>query len=127
MQAYLWVGAGGALGAMGRYGTGVLIGHYLRTEFPLATFAVNVIGSLLMGVLIGVLARTTPEWQSEARLFVAVGMFGGFTTFSSFSLDAVTLIERGEGALAATYILLSVLVSIAALFAGLYLVRSVPV
>src|SRR5690606_7911733 len=96
MQPFLLVALGGAIGASARYGASVAVGHLWRTSFPFATLLVNVVGSLAMGLLVGWLARTLPAWQNEARLFVAVGILGGFTTFSAFSLDIVTLFERGE-------------------------------
>lgn len=123
MQAYLLVGAGGALGAMGRYGISVLIGHFWRTSFPLATLVINVLGSLAMGLLVGFLAKHLPPGQNEIRLFVAVGVLGGFTTFSAFSLDAITLIERGQWGQSIVYALLSVIVSVVALFLGLLVMR----
>jgi CrcB protein len=123
MQAFLLVGAGGAIGAMGRYGFGVMLGRVWHGGFPLATLGVNVIGSLIMGLLVGLLARYTPEWQAEARAFAAVGILGGFTTFSAFSLDAITLIERGQLMAALGYILVSVIASILAVYIGLMLVR----
>lgn len=123
MQAFLLVGAGGALGAMGRYGIGVLIGKMTSSNFPLATIIINIIGSLLMGVFIGLLARYLPEWQAQARLFVAIGLLGGFTTFSAFSLDVISLVERGQMVHAISYILFSVILSILALFLGLILTR----
>jgi CrcB protein len=123
MNSFLVVGAGGAIGAMGRYGIGVLIGKYWNSNFPYSTIFVNIIGSLLMGVLIGLLAHYTPAWQGGARLFVAVGLLGGFTTFSAFSLDFIYLLERGQTGLALTYAFSSVVFSIGALFIGLLLVR----
>ena len=123
MYPYLLVALGGALGSVTRYGSGVFIGQVWRSSFPLATMLINIVGSLAMGLLIGVLARTTPTWQEDARLFVAVGVLGGFTTFSAFSLDAIALFERGEVGQALIYVLLSVVVSIVALFAGLLLMR----
>ena len=123
MQAYLLVGAGGAVGAMGRYGLSVLVGHFWRTPFPVATLMINILGSLAMGLLVGLLAKTLPPWQNEARLFVAVGLLGGFTTFSAFSLDAIALIERGQWGHSIIYALLSVLISVVALFLGLLVVR----
>jgi len=123
VQAFLLVGVGGALGSMGRYGLSVLIGRLWTTSFPLATLVINIIGSCAMGVLVGTLARLTPEWGPEARLFVAVGILGGFTTFSAFSLDVITLLERGEMASALTYALLSVVVSVLALYLGLLITR----
>ena len=122
MQAYLLVGIGGALGALARFGAQNWIGA-LANGFPVATFLVNIAGSIAMGVLIGVLAKFTPQYQNEIRLFVAVGIFGGFTTFSSFSLDAITLIERGDVMLAGIYIVGSVLLSLAGLWMGMLAMR----
>lgn len=125
MQAILLVGAGGALGAVARYGTGVLFGRLGITGFPWTTMTANVTGSFAMGLLIGWLALSGSESQNELRLFLAVGVLGGFTTFSSFSLDAITLFERGEWLPAAAYVLISVAVSLVALMAGLAIMRSV--
>lgn len=118
-MTYLLVGAGGAIGAMLRYFVSTLV----PAAFPYATIVVNIAGSLAMGLLIGILARTLPPMQEEVRLFLAVGILGGFTTFSAFSLDAVTLWERGDISGAALYVTISVVVSILALFAGLIVTR----
>lgn len=119
MQAFLLVGLGGAIGAMARYGVGRLVGV---GGFPLATLAVNVSGGLLMGVLVGVLAARAggAEW---VRLLLGVGVLGGFTTFSAFSLELVTMLERGALAVALGYVLASVLLSVSALGLGLLLAR----
>lgn len=122
MNSYLLVGIGGALGAIARFGAQSWVGN-LPNGFPTATFLINIFGSAAMGVLIGVLAKTTPQYQNEIRLFVAVGLFGGFTTFSSFSLDAITLVERGDIMLAALYIVGSVLLSLAGLWMGMLAMR----
>ncbi|HQZ13728.1 MAG TPA: fluoride efflux transporter CrcB [Devosia sp.] len=124
MQAYLLVGIGGAIGAMARYGAGVLVGHLWRQPFPLATLLINVVGSLAMGLLVGWFVRVLPPSQNEIRLFVAVGILGGFTTFSSFSLDAIALFERGDFWQAAVYIGVSVVASILALWIGLVMMRT---
>ncbi|MBL8592175.1 MAG: hypothetical protein ABS35_11335 [Kaistia sp. SCN 65-12] len=124
MQAYLLVGIGGALGALARFGAQNWIGS-LPNGFPVSTLLINIVGSIAMGVLIGALAKFTPQYQNEIRLFVAVGIFGGFTTFSSFSLDAITLIERGDILLAAVYIVGSVLLSLAGLWMGMLAMRVV--
>jgi len=123
MNPYLLVAVGGALGSMARYGTGVLMGKAWSSSFPLGTMLINIAGSLAMGLFIGYLVRTTPSWQADARLFVAVGVFGGFTTFSSFSLDAISMLERGEIGPALLYVLVSVIVGFATLYGGLVLVR----
>jgi CrcB protein len=116
---YLLVGLGGAIGAMLRY----FVSSLFSVTFPLATMVINIAGSLAMGLLVGVLARTLPPGQVEIRLFLATGVLGGFTTFSAFSLDAVTLWERGDLVGASLYVVLSVALSIAALAAGLLLTR----
>ena len=123
MNPYLLVALGGALGSVARYGAGVLVGKAWGSTFPLGTMLINIAGSLAMGLFIGYLARTTPSWQADARLFVAVGVFGGFTTFSSFSLDAIAMLERGELAQTGAYVIGSVLIGLAALYGGLVLMR----
>lgn len=123
MQGFLLVGLGGAVGSMARYGLGTAIARLWPTSFPLAVLVTNVLGSVAMGMFIGIMTRLLPDWQEQARLFVAVGILGGFTTFSTFSLDTVFLIERGEFANAALYIALSVVVCVAGLYLGLLVTR----
>ncbi len=118
----LQIALGGALGASARYLTGVAAARVLGKGFPWGTLIVNIAGSFLMGVLVVVLAHYS---ANRFAPLLMTGVLGGFTTFSAFSLDAVTLYERGELTLAAGYIAVSVIVSIAALFAGLLLARSV--
>ncbi len=122
MPAILYVMLGGAMGAGGRHLVGRTAFALFGPGLPVGTLFVNVSGGLLMGVLAGVLARHS---VGEAwRLFLGIGVLGGFTTFSSFSLEMVTLIERGAIATAAGYALMSVVGAVAALFGGLYLVRA---
>ena len=123
MLAMALVGGGGAAGALLRYGVSAATGRFWPAAFPLATLLINICGSLLMGLLAGALARWLPPWQSEARLLLGTGVLGGFTTFSAFSLDAVTLIERGEIGEAALYVGASVVGSLLALYLGLMVVR----
>ena len=125
MFPFLLVGLGGAVGSMARFGVGSLVGRLLPMNFPLATLIVNIVGSVAMGLFVGVMARLLPAWQEEARLFVAVGVLGGFTTFSSFSLDTIALVERGELLQAGLYVLLSVVVCLIGLYLGLLLTRGV--
>ena len=125
MQGFLLVGAGGALGAVARYACGALIGRWLPMNFPLPTLLINIIGSILMGVFIGLLGRFMPVQQAELRLFVAVGVLGGFTTFSSFSLDTIVLIERGALLQAGLYVLMSVVLCVIGLYLGLLMTRGV--
>jgi CrcB protein len=126
MLPYLLVALGGAIGSVLRYGAGVAVGSAWRDPFPLGTLLINVVGSLVMGLFIGLMARLLPAWQNEARLFFAVGVLGGFTTFSSFSLDAIGMIERGDLWPATLYVLLSVGVAIPALYIGLAIMRGSP-
>lgn len=126
MQAYLLVAVGAGIGGVARYGLSSLIGRVWAGSFPLATLTVNILGAVLMGLLIGALARFMPPWQSEARLFAAVGILGGFTTFSSFSLETIVLIERGELPLAILYVALSVVVCVIGLYLGLLITRGSP-
>ena len=116
----LLVALGGGIGAWLRFAAGRLIG---LSAFPVATLSVNLIGSLAMGLLAGWLARHGQGGESW-RLLLGVGLLGGFTTFSAFSLELVNLIQRGEGSMAALYAGVSVLGGIAGLFAGLALART---
>jgi len=121
MSPLFLVMLGGALGSGARYWTGRQMLDAFGPDFPYGTLTVNWVGGLLMGLLAGVLARTggTEGW----RLFIGVGILGGFTTFSSFSLDTITLIERGQITVAIGYVALSLLGSLAALWAGLSITR----
>ena len=125
MYSFLLVGAGGAIGAMARYGFASLVGRAWPMSFPLATLLINIIGSVAMGLLVGLMARFLPPWQEDARLFIAVGILGGFTTFSAFSLDTIVLVERGEWFSAGAYVLLSVVLCLIGLYLGLLVTRGV--
>ncbi len=125
MYPYLLVAVGGAIGSVLRYGTGVVVGSVWRDPFPLGTLMINIVGSLVMGLFVGLMSRLLPPWQNDARLFFAVGVLGGFTTFSSFSLDAIAMIERGDLLQATLYVVLSVTIAIPALYLGLVLMRGV--
>lgn len=115
---------GGAIGAGARHLTGRATLAAFGIGFPYGTLAVNLIGGFAMGLLVGVLARLSVPGENW-RLFLSVGVLGGYTTFSSFSLDVANMIQRGDLGVAAFYILISVLGSIVALFAGLATVRVV--
>lgn len=124
MTRLLIVAAGGALGAVARYGVGVwTLRLFPTTQWPWATLAVNVVGGLLMGLLAGWLAFRGGAHSESLRLFAAVGVLGGFTTFSAFSLEAALMIERRQLAMAGGYVAASVVLSIAALFIGLMVAR----
>jgi CrcB protein len=97
MRLWLAVGAGGALGAMARHGLNHLVHQrWLASVFPIGIFVVNVTGSFLIGVIAGALASGRWSLGLEARTFLVVGVLGGFTTFSSFSLDTLTLLKDGH-------------------------------
>jgi CrcB protein len=121
MTAVLQVALGGAIGAVLRYLTGIgivrLFGH---TPLPLGVLTVNILGSLAMGLFITLAAQ---RGLTHLAPLVATGILGGFTTFSAFSLEAVTLYERGALGLAAVYVIANVTLSIAALFAGMAIAR----
>ena len=122
-MGFLIVFIGGGLGAAMRHGFNLLLARTLGTAFPYATLFENVSGSLVMGLLVATFAFRSgipQHWQ----LFLTTGILGGYTTFSTFSLDTALLYERGEIGLAAFYVLLSVALSVGGLFAGLTLVRS---
>lgn len=119
----LQVALGGAIGASLRYSVGLgivrLVGH---GTFPVAIIAVNVIGSFLMGVFVVAAAQ---RGLTHLSPFLMTGLLGGFTTFSAFSLEAVTLYERGDLGGAVLYVVMSVVFSLLGLFAGLFIARGV--
>ena len=119
---YLLVFLGGGLGSVLRHTVNVICPRFLGAHFPYHTFLINITGSTVMGLIAGYLAFKGDAAQSW-RLFVMTGILGGYTTFSAFSLDTAVLYERGEIALAALYVLGSVVLSILGLFAGLALIR----
>ncbi|RVQ66477.1 fluoride efflux transporter CrcB [Croceicoccus ponticola] len=129
VAASLLVALGGGTGALLRFHLGRAVGRLFPAAsgaFPFATLAANVIGSLCMGLLVGILARHGSDKGMGAegwRLLVGVGLLGGFTTFSSFSLEILNLWERGDPALAAIYAAVSVAAGIAGLFLGLTVIR----
>ncbi len=123
MQMIVAIGLGGALGAISRHFMTRWIANMLGHSFPIGTMGVNVIGSFLMCMLITLLADKFSLSQ-ELRGFIAVGLLGGFTTFSTFSLETALLIERNTWGLAALYIAGSVLLSVGGLFIGIWAGRA---
>jgi CrcB protein len=121
MTEALLIFAGGGAGAVLRWLLGRAMLGWLGAGFPWGTLACNVIGGAAMGVLAGLLLRLPAE---PLRLLLGVGVLGGFTTFSAFSLEVVLMIERGDLALAGGYALLSVVASVAALAIGLAAARA---
>lgn len=119
-HTFLQVALGGALGSMARYGVNILAGRV--TGLPLGTLTVNIAGSFAMGLLASVLALRGGQHLAPLLL---TGVLGGFTTFSAFSLDTLTLWQRGAAGLALGYVAASVLLSLAAVTAGLALGRGI--
>jgi CrcB protein len=122
MNGFLAVFLGGGLGAAARHGVNLLSATMVNSRFPWGTLAINVLGSLLIGVL--------AEWFSlraqlpqPLRLFLITGVLGGFTTFSAFSLEVGLLMQRGQMSAAAGYVLASLVGAVGAMFLGMALMR----
>jgi CrcB protein len=125
MNAYLIVFLGAGIGGSLRHGVNLTCARYCGLEFPWGTMIVNILGSTIMGIVVGYFAFKAGEgWTQHARLFLTTGILGGFTTFSAFSLDAVLLWQRGETGMAAFYVFGSVILALLGLFAGLALMRT---
>jgi CrcB protein len=122
-MGFLIVFVGGGIGAALRHGVNLGSARLFGTAFPWHTAIENVSGSLVMGLLAGYFAFRSGEASQHWRLFLTTGILGGYTTFSSFSLDFALLYERGEMLQASLYVLGSVVLGIVGLFAGLALVR----
>ncbi|RYG92588.1 fluoride efflux transporter CrcB [Loktanella sp. IMCC34160] len=122
MTTLLSIAAGGAIGATARYLTNTAVMRLVGPGFPWGTVVANVAGSFLMGVLVVVLAH---KGGMRFAPFLMTGVLGGFTTFSAFSLDTMTLIERGATAQAGAYVLGSVVLSVTALAVGMVLARGI--
>ena len=123
MKLMLAVALGGAIGAVARFQTVGLFARWFGIGFPHGTLFVNVLGSFVMGLFVELLAiklNGSPEW----RAFFAIGVLGAFTTFSSFALDVSVLTERGNLLAAGAYVALSVVLAVAGLFTGLWVMRS---
>jgi CrcB protein len=124
MNAYLLVFLGGGIGATLRLGTYRLTRLWLAPEFPWATLAVNVIGSFVAGLVTGWLLSRSEGSNDVWALFLMTGILGGFTTFSAFSIDALTLAQRGAVMTAMCYVSATVMLSILAAFSGLVLMKA---
>ncbi len=125
MNKLLLVFLGGGVGSVARYLSGMAALRTLGPGWPYGTFAVNVIGGFVMGCLVGVLAHKGGADQERWRVLIGVGVLGGFTTFSSFSLETALMIQRKDYGPAAGYVAGSVILSVSALFLGLLAARRV--
>lgn len=123
MTNILLAAFGGAIGSVLRYLVGVFTVRWFGPGFPWGTLAVNIVGSFIIGLVVEMIARRFNA-SMELRVFIVTGIIGGFTTWSSFSLDTMVLLERGAMASAAAYVIGSLVVSFAAVFAGLALGRA---
>lgn len=124
MQNTFLVMAGGAIGAACRYQLGRLMTHIMGPGYPWGTLVANVLGGFAMGLLVGILARFI-DGGEQIRLFVAVGILGGFTTFSSFSLEVVLMLQRGQLATGIGYVTASVVGAVGFMALGLFAVRTI--
>jgi CrcB protein len=123
---YVMAAVGGAIGSVGRVMMTTLVARWTGEDFPFGTIAVNVTGALLMGMLAGV-GETDPGkpiFSESARTFLMIGVLGGYTTFSTFSLQTFLLMEQGNFLGAALNILLSVVLCVAGIWAGFMLIRA---
>jgi len=120
LKNLLLVGLGGSIGSMLRYGSHLLLNTRL---FPWATFAVNILGSFIIGVVFAMSIREEPLPEGW-KLFLATGICGGFTTFSAFSLENLGLMQSGKFGMALTYIILSIILGISATFLGYQLIKN---
>lgn len=121
MMSVLCVGAGGFVGAVSRYGLGLIP---LASGLPLVTLLINLVGSVVIGAVAEAASLTPTALPREAVLFLKVGLCGGFTTFSTFSLETLELIEGGQWAVAGAYALASVVLCVAGVLAGKLLART---
>lgn len=123
MRLLLLAAVGGAVGSGARYLLTVSAARFMGPSFPWGTLTVNIVGGLLMGIVIALVASKL-DGSAEVRTLLATGVLGGFTTFSAFSLEVVNFLERGDVATALVYVAASVVLSVAAVALGLWLVRN---
>jgi CrcB protein len=123
MNNIFLIAIGGALGSISRYGCQKWMYHHYLHPFPFATFVVNVAGSLLIGLLFGLIEKNnfpSPEW----RILLITGFCGGYTTFSTFSFETLSLLREGQYVYASLYVLLSVLIGLLAVWAGVFIIKA---
>ncbi len=123
MALILPIAAGGAIGAVGRYLMGATMLRYAGAGIPYGTLAVNVLGSLLIGLLAGYFMREGVEVKPTMQAFLITGILGGFTTFSAFSLETVTLLQRGDMLAALAYVTASLLLCVLACGIGFAVIK----
>lgn len=121
IKSIILVGLGGGIGSILRYLTSFVCNKYLPSQFPWGTFIVNILGCLLIGILLGLLSRNNSS--QDLKLLFITGFCGGYTTFSAFAAENITLIQSNHLAIAILYIAASILAGLLAVWAGLYLVK----
>jgi len=126
MLNLLLIGLGGFIGSIARYGLGQGVMHWSPAmRFPLGTFVVNILGCLVIGLLAGVVDKQS-HFSQEAKLFLFTGLLGGFTTFSAFGLETITLMRRDEWAIALLYATGSVVIGLLAVWTGMKAMHLMP-
>ncbi len=124
MKTLIWIGLGGFLGSISRFYLQSVVNRHFRSEFPWGTFAVNILGCLIIGALYA-LAEKNRVFAPELRLFLMVGFVGSFTTYSSFALEKFLLFQSGFGLISIGYLIASIVAGLAGVYGGYYLVQSV--
>jgi CrcB protein len=119
LQSLLLVGAGGAAGSMARYGISYAVSKYVIHPFPVATFLINISGAFIIGILFGLFGRQ--QMQEGGYLLLASGFCGGFTTFSTFALENVNLLQKGLSLTAILYTGLSLIIGLLCCKLGIWL------
>lgn len=122
LRAFLLVALGGGLGSAARYGIGVLMGKWINHPYPFATFLINISGCFIIGLLYGLVQKQDMS-QTGLWLLAATGFCGGFTTFSSFALENINLLNDNKSMIALLYVVLSLIVGLLLCKAGIYLSR----
>lgn len=122
LKTILLIAIGGAIGSVFRFLTTVLVSKFWSSHFPLATFMVNVIGCFLIGILMGFLTKNALD-NSNLKYFLVTGFCGGFTTFSAFGIENVTLLQNNNTILAFAYMAVSILLSLFAVLLGLFVAK----
>ncbi len=121
LKSFLLVGLGGAIGSVLRYLFGIWLSKYGSNDFPWSTFTINIIGSFVMGLLLGYFSQNNS--QPELKLLLVTGLCGGFTTFSAFTAENINLMQSAQWGLAFMYIISSIVFGLAAVFIGLIITR----
>ena len=121
---WLAVGVGGALGSLARHGVNIGAARWFGQGAPYATAIVNIVGCLIIGLLAGSIAAGTLRLSEQARVFVFVGILGGFTTFSSFGLDTLTLVKSGATDAALANVAVQIIIGLGSVFVGYWAARA---